>query len=72
MSNGRIARANRRYPDARRRSARYGQALRARRAVGLPPHLMPGVSGRDEKRGHGYLKFIVAGAVLTTLLLVVG
>src|SRR5215211_758035 len=72
MSNGRIARANRRYPDARRRSARYGQSLRARRAVGLPPHLLPGVSGRDQKRGHGYLKFIVAGAVLTTLLLVVG
>jgi membrane peptidoglycan carboxypeptidase len=72
MSNGRIARANRRYPDARQRSARYGQALRARRAVGLPPHLLPGVSGRDEKRGHGYLKFIVAGAALTMVMLLVG
>lgn len=72
MSNGRIARANRRYPDARRRSARYGQALRARRAVGLPPHLLPGVSGRDEKKGHGYLKFIIAGAALTLVALIVG
>ncbi|HEY7030627.1 MAG TPA: transglycosylase domain-containing protein [Thermomicrobiales bacterium] len=72
MSNGRIARANRRYPTARRRSARYGQAQLARRAVGLPPHLMPGVSGRDEKRGLGYAKFVIAGGVLTLIALIVG
>ncbi|MEA2585334.1 MAG: hypothetical protein QOF33_3419 [Thermomicrobiales bacterium] len=72
MSNGRIARANRRYPDARRKSARYGQALRARRAVGLPPHLLPGVSGRHEKRGLGYVRFVIAGAFLTLVLLMVG
>jgi membrane peptidoglycan carboxypeptidase len=72
MSNGRIARANRRYPTARRRRARYGQAMLARRAVGLPPHLMPGVSGRDEKRGFGYARFIIAGAVLTLIALIVG
>jgi membrane peptidoglycan carboxypeptidase len=72
MSNGRIARANRRYPDARRRSARYGQALRARRAVGLPPHLLPGVSDRDIKRGHRFLPFILAGAFLTLVVLSIG
>lgn len=71
MSHGRIARANRRYPTARRRKERYGQALLAQRAVGLPPHLMPGVGGRDEKRGLGYAKFIIAGAVLTLIALLV-
>jgi membrane peptidoglycan carboxypeptidase len=72
MSNGRIARANRRYPDARRRAARYGQSLRARRAVGLPPHLMPGVTGREEKRGLPWVRFAIVGAFLTVVMMTVG
>ena len=53
MSRGRIGRASRRYPDARRRALRYGQTLAGRRANGMPPHLLPGVSARkaDNKAG---------------------
>jgi len=71
MSQGRIARSNRRFPDARRKSARYHKAVRARRPVGLPPHLLPGISGRDEKKGRAYLKFVLIGGFLTLIASVV-
>ena len=46
MSQGHVARASRRYPDARRRAARYGRTQLGHRATTLPPHLLPGVTGR--------------------------
>ena len=52
MSHGRIARANRRHPTARARAMRYRGSIRARRVTALPPHLLPGISGRRRK-GHG-------------------
>jgi penicillin-binding protein 1C len=63
MSQGRIARSNRRTPAARRRMARYGQTVGARRGYGLPPHMLPGVTGRKKKnntRRHG----LIVGAVV--------
>ncbi len=72
MSSGRIARAHRRYPTARRRTARYQASILARRPAGLPPHLLPGVTGREERRGLGYWRFVIAGAVLAILTLIVG
>ena len=72
MSHGRIERAHRRYPTSRRRAAQYRSSLLARRAAGLPPHLLPGVTGREEKRGLGYWRFVIAGAVISLILLFVG
>ena len=51
MSSGRITRANRRYPTAQRRAARYGRTRFGRRGNTLPPHLMRGLPGRAEKKG---------------------
>jgi membrane peptidoglycan carboxypeptidase len=49
MSHGRIARASRRYPDARRRAARYGNTHFGRSGRSLPPNLLTSSSGRDQK-----------------------
>jgi 1A family penicillin-binding protein len=54
MSHGRIGRASRRYPDAKRRSARYGKTRYGKRTTTLPPHLLPGAVAR-EKKGGGFL-----------------
>ena len=51
MSHGRISRASRRYPDARRRAARYGNTRYGKRATTLPPQLLPGATGRTKKSG---------------------
>ena len=48
MSHGRIARASRRYPDARRRAARYGNTRFGRSGRPLPPHLLPALRARQE------------------------
>jgi hypothetical protein len=44
MSQGRIGRSVRRYPDAQRRISRYGDSRYGRRGRGLPPNLVPGIS----------------------------
>src|SRR5688572_19972652 len=49
MTQGRISRASLRYPDARRRAARYGQTRFGQRGRPLAPHLMPAITGRDRK-----------------------
>lgn len=51
MSHGRISRASRRHPDARRRAARYGNTRYGKRATTLPPQLLPGATGRTKKSG---------------------
>ncbi|MGI8483432.1 MAG: transglycosylase domain-containing protein [Thermomicrobiales bacterium] len=51
MSHGRISRASRRHPDARRRAARYGNTHYGQRATTLPPHMLPGATGRTKKTG---------------------
>ncbi|HEU0164734.1 MAG TPA: transglycosylase domain-containing protein, partial [Thermomicrobiales bacterium] len=51
MSHGRITRASRRYPDAKRRAARYGRTPYGKRTTSLPPHLLPGAAGRGKKAG---------------------
>lgn len=54
MSHGRIGRASRRYPDAKRRSARYGNTRYGKRTTTLPPHLLPGAVAREVRNG-GFL-----------------
>ncbi|CAN5845638.1 PBP1A family penicillin-binding protein [soil metagenome] len=49
MSQGRISRANQRYPDAKRRAAKYGATRFGRRNRTLPPHLLPGAARREKK-----------------------
>jgi penicillin-binding protein 1C len=86
MSQGRIARANRRTPAARRRMARYERTVGARRGYALPPHLLPGVTRRKKKSSHGrngilvsiiviFLGFIfvaTAGMIISTAAAVAG
>ena len=50
MSSGRITRARLRYPSAQRRAALYSRSQYGSRLRQLPPHLMPGVTGRGVKR----------------------
>jgi penicillin-binding protein 1C len=49
MTQGRIGRARRRYPDAKRRAERYGNTRFGKRSGKLPPHLLP--SAKAGKRG---------------------
>src|SRR5680860_1199922 len=49
MTQGRISRANQRYPGARRRAAKYGATRFGRRSRNLPPHMLPGIARRDKK-----------------------
>ena len=63
MTHGRISRAGARYPDARRRAAKYGKTRFGRRGRPLPPHLLPGVTGRDKKA-----QFLGGPAGILTLL----
>jgi len=65
MSRGAIARAGRRYPDARRRAARYGRGQFGRRSTTLPPHLLPAITGRQGDGGAGIrLRIGLAAAFL--------
>ncbi len=65
MSRGRIARASRRYPDARRRAARYGRTQVGRRTNGLPPHLLSGVTRRAPAGANpNRLRLLLIGARL--------
>lgn len=75
MSHGRITRSRRRYPSARRQIARYPGTVRARRATGLPPNLLPGVSGRQkrtDRRAGGALIILSALFLATAIVTVVG
>ena len=72
MSRGAIARAGRRYPDARRRAARYGRGQIARRPTTLPPHLLPGVTGRDQDDSTGTRLGIGAAFLVVTLVATLG
>lgn len=67
MSRGHIARASRRHPDARRRALRYGRTQIGRRPHGLPPHLLPGVTGRGKKDNGTRLRLALAGVLLALL-----
>ena len=58
MSQGRIARANRRYPDARRRAMRY--AYSKRRPGGLPPHMLPGITRTRKKSNAKLWRWVIA------------
>ena len=51
MVHGRISRASRRYPDARRRLERYGNTRYGKRANALPPQLLPGATARTSAEG---------------------
>lgn len=73
MTHGRISRASQRYPDARRRAARYGKTRYGRRAQALPPHLMPGITSRDTSKKPKFLGGPVAiFSMLGVAALVVG
>ncbi|MDQ3540972.1 MAG: transglycosylase domain-containing protein [Chloroflexota bacterium] len=73
MSHGRIGRASRRYPDAKRRGARYGNTRYGKRTTTLPPHLLPGAVAR-EKKGGGFLTpgRVVVMAATAALIALVG
>ena len=54
MTQGRIGRARKRYPEARRRAERYGNTRFGKRSGKLPPHLLPSSgTGRNQKNGKG-------------------
>ena len=72
MSRGPIARASRRYPRAQRRAARYGRTQAGRRPNGLPPQLLPGVTGRANGDGSVRLRIAIASALLAILLVIGG
>jgi len=80
MTHGRISRASLRYPDARRRAARFGNTRFGQRGRQLPPHLMPGITRRDNKPkflggpvgilsllGIFVLTFVIVFAVITII-----
>lgn len=50
MAHGRLARSTARYPDARRRADRYGKTRYGQKRRHLPPNLLRGVTGRDDKK----------------------
>lgn len=68
MSYGRVSRSRSRYPSARRHVARYPSSVRARRPGGLPPHLLPGITGHQTKanRKAGGALIVVAAILLVT------
>ncbi len=72
MSRGHVGRASRRYPDARRRAIRYGRSQLGRRPNGLPPHLLPGVTGRDGGNGSVRVRLALASALVIVLTVVGG
>ncbi|MGH2562372.1 MAG: transglycosylase domain-containing protein [Thermomicrobiales bacterium] len=72
MSRGRIARANRRYPEARRKAARYGRTVRVRRAQGLPPNLLSSAGGRKKETGTNRTRIALSIVVICFALLIVG
>ena len=68
MTQGRISRASLRHPDTKRRAAKYGNTRFGQRGRPLPPHLMPGITGRDKKS-----KFMGGPiGILTTLGIIAG
>ncbi|MGH2534843.1 MAG: transglycosylase domain-containing protein [Thermomicrobiales bacterium] len=72
MSRGRIARANRRYPETRRKAARYGRTVRVRRAQGLPPNLLSGAGGRNKEISTNRYRIALAIALMSLALMIVG
>jgi 1A family penicillin-binding protein len=54
MTQGRIGRSRRRYPEARRRALKYGNTRFGKRSGKLPPHLLPSAGGRRQaSKGKG-------------------
>ncbi len=73
MTHGRISRASQCFPDAKRRAARYGNTRYGRRAKSLPPHLLPGVTSRDQSKKSKFLGGPIAiFSMLGVVALVVG
>jgi penicillin-binding protein 1C len=63
MSHGPITRSRRRYPNARRRALRYGRTPLGRAPRQTPPHLLPGITGREAKGG-GWVRWAMAAVFL--------
>lgn len=63
MSSGRITRARMRHPSARRRAAIYSRSQYGSRLRQLPPHLLPGVTGRGQKRSKKLPIFLITFAL---------
>ncbi len=70
MSHGYRA-VGRHHPRVKRRAAHYQHALIARHARGLPPHLLPGITGRT-KRPTRWRMALLAGTLLFLITLIVG
>ncbi len=64
MRHGRISRASRRYPDAKRRAFRYARSRAGQRTTTIPPHLLPGVTGRQENNSGTKIRLLLLGANL--------
>lgn len=63
MSQGSISQSTRRSANARRRAQRSSRARLARSPRRLPPHLLPGITGRDAKGG-GWVRWAIASVFL--------
>ena len=73
MSYGHISRSRLRYPSSNRRAALYSRSAYGNRLRQLPPHLMPGVTGRGRKRSRRVPLLLGAVAFVgLSLLLFVG
>ncbi len=72
MSRGTIARTRQRHPNARQRAARYGKTQAGRRSTGLPPHLLPGVTGRRVGNNSNRLRLAIGAAAIILVALIAG
>ena len=75
MTQGRIGRARRRYPAARRRAAMYGNTRFGKRSGKLPPHLLPGNNSarsknKSQQQTRLRLILMVAGVLATSIAVV--
>lgn len=67
MSAGRVTKSQIRRRNARRRAALYASSSLGRHGGNLPPHLLPGVTKRKQKKSSAMKYFLIAGGVLTAL-----
>ena len=63
MSQGSLSRFSRRYPNAQRRARRYARVPLGQQSRQLPPHLLPGVTGREQKGG-AWIRWAIVSVVL--------
>jgi membrane peptidoglycan carboxypeptidase len=77
MAHGRLARSSSRFPDARRRAARYGNTRYGHKRRHLPPNLLQGINGRTDKKTRflggpiGILSIVAAAAGIAAIVFLI-